>query len=158
LATEFAEFYPGVVNKLIDLFQRIKAMDRECSRINSVAPENELSRLDGVELTARGFNHFTIDNPSILETVRLPDIEHSSLFAWPPPQPSMAASFVESQMPIYSRHPGGDWWKEREQRNQQRREEAARVAADYAARQKQREERDNAEVRARADALRKGAG
>jgi hypothetical protein len=46
-------------------------------------------------------------------------------------------------------HPGPDWWRDNEARAAERRAEAERVTAHYAAQERAREERENAEVRAR---------
>jgi hypothetical protein len=40
----------------------------------------------GVELASRGLQNFSISNPSIMETVKLPNWEHSDHIAWPPPK------------------------------------------------------------------------
>ena len=53
LASEFAEMYPKVTAQLCDLFSRARAVDQECSRLNSEALSGEHRRLLGVELTAR---------------------------------------------------------------------------------------------------------
>jgi hypothetical protein len=53
LAREFAEVYPNFVDQLIDLFDRIKVVDKEVGRVNGSAPYGEHRRLLGVELTAR---------------------------------------------------------------------------------------------------------
>src|SRR5262245_8430627 len=77
-------------SQLCDLFARMKAVDEGCSRVNGQAAGGERRRLRGVELTARGLENFSISDPSIMETVRLPNWTRSDHMAWPPPQIPLA--------------------------------------------------------------------
>jgi hypothetical protein len=72
------------VAQLIDLFERMKAVDKEVGRVNGSAPYGNHRRLLEVELTARGLDRFTTNyRPSIPENVRLPDFEESAKMVWP---------------------------------------------------------------------------
>jgi hypothetical protein len=64
--------------------------DRECSRINGLAPDGEHGRLLKVELTARGVKGLMQPDVWIAEMLRLPFFWRDSgpIYAWPPPTPS----------------------------------------------------------------------
>jgi hypothetical protein len=86
VAREFVEVYRNVAAQLIDLFERMEAVDKEVSRVNRSAPDGEHRRLLEAELTARGLERFTVmENPSIPQKVQLPDPEESAKMAWPRP-------------------------------------------------------------------------
>jgi hypothetical protein len=53
-------------------FRRTAECDRECSRINGLAPDSEHRRLLGVELTARGVKGLLRPDVWIAEQLRLP--------------------------------------------------------------------------------------
>jgi hypothetical protein len=76
-AKDFASTYPKVVSQLIDLLRRTETCDREVGRINGSVPDGDGRRLLGVELTARGLDHFNVANPSIPGRLQLPDWERS---------------------------------------------------------------------------------
>jgi hypothetical protein len=84
LADEFAELYPGLTAQLCDLFRRAEALDQECDRINSNAPNGESRRLLGVELTARSLKSFSRSEPSVVDGVKIPDWSQSDRMMWPP--------------------------------------------------------------------------
>lgn len=94
LATEFAQAYPALVGKLIDLFTRSKAIDAEVSRINGSAPNNAHHRLDRL-------------TPPCIAQVRLPDLNNPTVNLWPPPAPPILPEQIQ---PTVS-HPGADWWQ-----------------------------------------------
>jgi hypothetical protein len=92
LARELAELYPKVVGQLVDLFERMEAVDKEVGRVNGSAPRGEHRRLLEVELTARGLDRFTVNyRPSIPGNVRLPDFEESAKMVWPRPEVPLGA-------------------------------------------------------------------
>jgi hypothetical protein len=99
LASEFAEMYPKVTAQLCDLFSRARAVDQECSRLNSEALSGEHRRLLGVELRARDLGSFTRSNPSLMDAVKLPDWANSDRMVWPPPQAPLAAILAASMAP-----------------------------------------------------------
>ena len=71
LADEFAEVYQSLTAQLCDLFRRAQAVDQECDRINSNAPNGEKRRLLGVELAARRLKSFSRSEPSVVNGVKL---------------------------------------------------------------------------------------
>jgi hypothetical protein len=144
LAKEFASTYPKVVSQLIDLLRRTETCDREVGRINGSAPDGESRRLRGVELTARGLDHFNIANPSIPGRLRLPDWECSERMAWPPPEVFVAAATPPFQFPG-----GGAWWENREKLAALQDAEQVRLSAYYEAQERAREKREEAEWEAR---------
>jgi hypothetical protein len=155
VARKFAEVYPAVATQLVDLFQRVAQMDKEVGRINGRAPDGEHRRLAGVELTARGLQHFSRSNPSIVARLQIPDPEHSERNAWPLPAVPLAIGIVSSM--AFAPGPGADWAADVEARNSARREDTARVAAYHGAQAKEQEERENANVRRAVAARRRDA-
>jgi hypothetical protein len=135
LAKEFSEKYQKLTNELCDLFGRMKAVDEECSRVNGEAVTGEHRRLFGVELTARDLRNFSISDPSIMETVRLPDWKKSDRTAWPPPRTPLAALVAAAMTPPHDLRYTGDWAAAREQDRARRAAAAARRAEEEAARQ-----------------------
>ena len=121
LAAEYAETYPQVVERLVDLLHRVEACDREVSHVNQMAPSGARAHLCEVELTARGVERLLQPDIEIAKELRLPNFKRAAnqpLFAWPPPQPSLAASL---RVPA---GPGPDWHAATEERDRRRREEA----------------------------------
>jgi hypothetical protein len=100
-------------------------------------------------LTARGLQHFGPPNISILQDARLPRFhrDECEVLAWPPPQPSFALQVVQAMQP-----PSGP--PAREVIDRHRREEARRVNAFYEQREREVEERRQAELREFQDAER----
>jgi hypothetical protein len=130
LATELAETYPMLAKKLIDLLNRIAAIDKEVGRINGSAPYGANLRLREVELEARGLDRFTLDTPSIAKELRLPHFDRSSgQPAWPPPPalPDFAAITCAAHDPRYS----ADWGTVAEAKERQIRkaQDAAELAS-----------------------------
>jgi len=142
LAQQYAGLYPKLAGQLVDLFERIEAVDKEVSRVNGSAPEGEHRRLRQTELVARGLDNFSRADPPI--TVQLADWTNSEKMAWPPPKPSLAVQVATSM--TYGSHPGASWWQESKERAQALRAEQERVAAFYEAQARRREERENAEA------------
>jgi hypothetical protein len=114
LANELAEMYPNLTAQLCDMFQRAKAIDQECSRINGEAPAGEHRRLLGVELTARGLESFSISDPSLTEAAKLPDWTHSDRMAWPAPQAPLAAILAASMAAAPDARFSANWAAARE--------------------------------------------
>jgi len=147
LAQEFAATYPRFAAQLVELFSRAEAVDKEVSRVNGSAPAGEHRRLLGVELSARGLDGFTRDEPSIARAVQLPDFERSAVLAWPPPKPSMAVQVATSM--TYGSHPSANWWEESKERAQAMRADHERVIAYYDAMAQQREKSEADEAQKR---------
>jgi hypothetical protein len=146
LAQQYAGLYPKLAGQLVDLFERIEAVDKEVSRINGSAPPGEHRRLRQTELVARGLDNFSRADPPIIKAVQLPDWTNSEKMIWPPPQPSLAVQVATSM--TYGSQPGANWWQESKDRAQAMREEHARVIEHYDAMEREREEREAAEARA----------
>jgi hypothetical protein len=104
------------VARLVDLSESAKAVDEEVSRINGSAPPGEHRRLLGVELTARGLESFSTADPPIAKSVRLPDWDEPTKFAWPPPTPSLAVRVVADVARMLPPDGGANWHQEREAR------------------------------------------
>jgi hypothetical protein len=119
-AEKFANQCRELLANLVGLFREADAVDQEVSRVNSGAPRGEHRRLVCVELTARGLREFTRSQPSIAKTIQLPEWEQSSTLAWPPPQPSFAATYAASMVPTFDPRYSADWWKVLEQDNAER--------------------------------------
>jgi hypothetical protein len=143
LAAEMREVYPAAVSRLTDLFHRMAACDRECSRVNGSAPPGDHPRLRKVELAARGVETLLQPDIWIAEMLRLPYFvrEKGPIYAWPPPAPPVFASSIVPP------GPGPDWQAEIATRNVAQREESERVIAQYNERDRQRQERELTEAR-----------
>ena len=135
IATEFAELYPDLAGRLIDLFRRAEAVDEECARINSAAPAGQHQHLLGVELAARDLEDFSTVNPSVMKTTSLPDWKYSDRMTWPPPQPSLAAQFALAMVPPYDPRYSANWAAAMAEDNARRAANEARWAEEEAARQ-----------------------
>ncbi len=110
-----------------------EAIDAEVSRVNGSAPDGEHRRLRGVELTARGLDAFSVENPSIAKALQLPDFEHSRHMAWPRPEVPLGVRMALSMS--VPPHPGDDWASTAAQDNVRRAENERRWADEEAARQ-----------------------
>ena len=132
LARELCATYPSIVTKLVDLFARIVKADAEVDHINSTAPDGESRRLRGVELTARGLDHFTTINPPIARELRLPYPGETSRLAFPPAQINfgvLVAEQVTNLVASRSAAYGPDWAAAHAAENELRRADAQRVQA-----------------------------
>ena len=133
LATELQDVYPPLVAKIADLFSRITANDAELAQLHQARPSGESPHLDGAELTARGLERFTRENPSIASELRLPSFEHSDPTVWPPSRtfdPNLFAPVVSGDPRLST----GDWWKVQPEEAHALREQKAREAAEREAR------------------------
>jgi hypothetical protein len=138
---------------------RVRAADAESSRINGAAPAGEARHLKKVELLARGMSRFGTSEPEIFsDRLRLPDWDMSLENLWPEPQANPAVA-VASLVPRFdNRFNEGKWYEALAERDQAQAADARRVSASYTEAAHDREERDNAEARARAEAMRMGKG
>jgi hypothetical protein len=127
--------YFSLVDEMIDLFADVAAVNREISRVNSAAPDGVNDRLAPLATEA-----------SISKNCVLPDFKGAAL--WPPPQPTLAASYAAMTMPQYDPAYSADWARAREVRADQLGVERQRRADYYANLTKQQEERQNREERA----------
>ena len=134
MAAELAEVYPQLTAQLVGLFRRVEVVDKECSRVNSKAPSGE-RHLRGVEPAARNLEEFTAANPSIAESLQLPDWEQSDRMAWPPPKPSLAVRFAMAMVPQHDPRYSADWAATAKADNVRRQQNEAKWAEEEAARQ-----------------------
>ncbi len=146
--------YLGHAETIAAMFGLAVEVDREVSRINGSAPDNEHKRLQSVELTARGMSAFTRENPSLAANTVLPRWDNSARNLWPA-RPSTTLAAMASGMNVP--HPGGAW-ADPEVRAQRRTEveKSQRELGEYheqAARDE--EDRKNREERERALALKR---
>ena len=115
--------------EIINLFQEAEAVDREVSVVIGSAP-GEFRRLHGVELTARGLQSFSREQPSLASNLRLPDYNRSDRLAFPSPTIPAAVliaapptythwtptvSAPSTSMPTPSHFGTGEWWRDNEQ-------------------------------------------
>jgi hypothetical protein len=147
--------YQQHAEQIAHLFAVAAEVDKEVSRINGTAPDGVHYRLLSVELTARGMGSFTLDNPSLSQTVELRAWDNSGHKLWPHGSSgSLAAAYAQSVAAPY--HPGPRW-SDPEYQTQRRAEvekEQRRLADYYADATAQQEQRKNAEERERARAFR----
>jgi hypothetical protein len=123
-ARKYSE-YPKLKAPLIDLLRGAEEIDKEVSRINGAAPSGEHRRLLEVELTARGLERFTREDPSIANELRLPSFEHSDRTVWPPPRVFDQSMF--EPVPYDPRY-SPDWGLVQEEERREARERAEREA------------------------------
>jgi hypothetical protein len=129
-AAKFARLCPELLANLVGLMREAEVVDQECLRVNGLAPSNEPLRLLGVELTARRLDAFSSGQPSISQTIRVPDWQHSAEMAWPPPQPDFAATFAATMPVSHDIRHTADWWRAAEADAAERRQLAERRAAE----------------------------
>ena len=132
IASMTAETYPILINQLIDVFQRVKAMDQQIDKINSAAPNSVGRRIP------------LIGHQSVLTNSKLLNLAGQSI--WPPPTPPILPQDVMPVLPPVPR----DWHQALLDRDREQRAEAQRVALYYQRQAQQREEREVAERAARA--------
>jgi hypothetical protein len=88
LAEELCEVYPDTVDKLVDLFVRITADEKELSALLQARPPGVMEHLVSAELHARALDRFTRDTPSLLTSVCLFDWDSGRQSERRSPQPS----------------------------------------------------------------------
>jgi hypothetical protein len=158
LVEELRTVYPAVVEQLVDLFRRIAAIDQEVSHVNRHRPAGTSNHLHTVEREARGH----LERPDIPLTgndgLRLPVLHRNCgpIFAWPLPQPSLAAQMASA--PVPRGIAGPDWHSLIDERDCQRREESESLSAFYEKREREAEKRREAELRAAREADRREYG
>jgi hypothetical protein len=151
MVAELREVYPAAVATLVDLMARIADVDRkgDCN-----APPGAKESLHRVEREAR----CQLLQPDSLLTgddgLRLPLLDRNGgpLYAWPPPQPSLAAQMAS--MPVPS-GPGPDWHAVTEERDRRRREESQRLSAYYEERERELAKRREVDLREAREAHRR---
>ena len=156
MVQELREIYPTAIATLVDLMQRIAATDEEVSRINGSAPSGVHDRLHKVEREARG--QLLQPDVEVPKELRLPLLDRNGgpIFAWPPPQPSLAAQMASA--PVPRGIAGPDWHSLIDERDRQRREESKRLSAFYEEREREAEKRRETELREAREAHRREYG
>jgi hypothetical protein len=134
--------------KHIALLDRQRRAAGDVEHVNGYAPSSH-ARLRGVEQTARDVDGFGINGLAELRTeLKLPKFKSDGdryQFAWPPPQPSLAAQMASA--PVPRGIPGPDWHSPIDERDCQRRAEGERLSAFYEKREREAEERREAHRR-----------
>jgi hypothetical protein len=118
-AAEYAETYPQVVERLVDLLHCVEACDREVSHINRSAPSGARAHLCEVELTARGIEQLLLPDV-VTKELRLPKFKRGAnepLLAWPPP-PNLALQIAAIRTDPFLNHEAAKntYVKERDRR------------------------------------------
>lgn len=146
--------------EIINLFQEAEAVDREVSVVNGSAPPGEFRRLHGVELTARGLQSFSREQPPLASNLRLPDYNRSDRLAFPSPTIPAAVliaapptythwtptvSAPSTSMPTPSHFGTGEWWRDNEQIKNASRAESERIRTYYDDQARAREKREKEE-------------
>jgi len=130
--------YPGLVDELVALMNRIADADKQVSYVNRTAPPGVHDRLEKV-------------GREELKELRLPHLVRSDGYAYPPPQPTLAQEMARAMMANPSLFnppgPGPNWHEEIEARDRKILEENRRQIAEAEARQRAREESEAAEAR-----------
>jgi len=152
LAAELTEAYTQTVARLTDILERIPALDAQVAHVNSHAPPGVRDRLLGVERTARDVDGFGPNGLAELRTeLKLPKFKSDGdryQFAWPPPQPPLAAQMARAGGLAVSGVWGPDWHEKIKERDRQIVAEIERAAAESEAREREREKRAKAEIEA----------
>jgi hypothetical protein len=136
LADEWREAYPPILDKLVDLCARAKALTLEIGRINRTSPPGERRRMP--EMWTGG-------------QLRLPHLfDDGEHVAWPPPVMSLVQQMARAAMAfphMFNPPPltGPPEWIAA--RNEQRQSDGERVVAYYRDRDRERQERELKEGR-----------
>jgi hypothetical protein len=131
-AEEFAEEYPALVAKLVELFKKAAALDVQLSACNSIRPAGEPRHLRSVELTARDLADFSYAAPSILKLAVLPDFEHSDQNLWPLKAPSMASVVMPMDGRVNKFDCSPEWWRAGQEATEEKRKQDAQALAQAA--------------------------
>jgi hypothetical protein len=144
-AEKLKAVYQKFAAELVPLLAEIEKIDVEVSQVSLAKPyhakaaTNDGCFLRSVELTARGLDGFGTYGHKIME-IQLPDWEQQNKLMWPPDR-----HVDYSQVVPTFRHPGGDWWRVKEEEEARKRAEATRHEAEH-----QQQEGCNRELPARA--------
>ncbi len=131
LAKELAATYPRVVGQLVDLFNKLAANDAELSQLHGSRPSGAKGFLRNAELTARGLEAFSRDQPSLTRELRLPDWVESAKLAWPARAVPASVLLSEAVSSIHDpRRHSGDWHEVLKEDNARRIAEEQRRIAD----------------------------
>jgi hypothetical protein len=134
-----------LTEQLIPVLQEANEVDQEVARINRTAPNGEHDRLLTVECAARHVNGVPAEFS--LMNIKLPAFHKVGQLLWPPPTPPIdVRQIVPAKLMT---HPGDHWAEAMKVRDEERQQEAKRVADYYRNQTREREDRDNAEARAK---------
>ena len=148
LVARLRAVYEPFVEQMVPLLHEIAAVDAEIDRVNSTKPvDGGVKSLRSVELEARNIDGFGSNGISLVRDLKLPAFNAPGRLLWPPPAPPI--DFQQMVPAALQTHPGDNWAAHQQQAKQQAEVEAKRVKDYYANQQREREERDNAAVRAR---------
>jgi hypothetical protein len=144
MVRELEEVYPTAVAQIIDLLDRIEAVDRKVDHVNGHAPAGITERLHRVEREARG----RLEQPDAplsqgLQLPRLHRRQGEAIMAYPPPAPSFAAGILVPQAGIY----GSDWPELLDKRDAELQQEGKGSLEFYDRREAEAKERRERELR-----------
>jgi hypothetical protein len=144
----------------------VPGLNARIERVNHSAPVGVRDRLQYVEQAARGVDGFAPSGwphglLSLMADLKLPkwvfdDRGDRYQYAWPPPQPSLAAQMASA--PVPRGIAGPDWHSLIDERDRQRREESESLSAFYDKREREAEKRREAELREAREAHRREYG
>jgi hypothetical protein len=148
LAAELKTVVPECCAQLAELFGRVALNNTAIAALHHDRPDGMSERLQLAELCARNLDDFTVGKPSLLEQVQLFDFDTGQQ-VWPPPQPSLGATYAAMITPAYDGRYSADWHAANERRVAAIKAEQQRLADYYETAKQQQEERQNAEERQR---------
>ena len=141
---EFRQFYPGMIERIVNHLYDMRALDKEIDDLNSRRPDPSIPALGYV-------------TPFFAMDLKIPDPDSDPDNAggpllWPPPQPSlaqqMAREMMENPRLFNPPGPGPEWWKTIEERDRRALEENRKQIAEAEQRQREFEKQKAAEIEA----------
>jgi hypothetical protein len=139
---EFRQFYPGMIERIVNHLYDMRALDREIDDLNSRRPDSSIPTLGYI-------------TPFFAMDLKIPDPDSDpdnagAPLLWPPHQPSlaqqMAREMMENPRLFNPPGPGPEWWKTIEERNRRALEDNRRQIAEAEQRQREFEERQRKEL------------
>jgi hypothetical protein len=132
MLNEFAKVYPAMAERIVDLLYDMRAFDKQVDDLNRRRP-------NGVPALNRS-------TPALAKDLRIPSPYTTGELWWPPPQPNLALQYLATMPPdpfIISEAAKGTYLKERDRRIL---EDNRRQIAEAEQRQREREQREAAEM------------
>jgi hypothetical protein len=159
LSAQLSEIYPKAVDDLVSLFACIADYKKRRDALYSSRPDQIGDQLPDPELMARGWDSFTINTPSLLET-KLFNFETGKQI-WPPahvPLGVIMAQSVQAMAASLDREQfSPNWWRAAARRQAANRVEAERQDERLREMEREQTERMNREERERFAAMHGGA-
>ena len=135
---EFRQFYPGMIERIVNHLYDMRALDKKIDHLNSRRPDSSIPALGYI-------------TPFFAMDLKIPDPDNAGgPMLWPPHQPSlaqqMAREMMENPRLFNPPGPGPEWWKTIEERNRRALEDNRRQIAEAEQRQREHEEREKADI------------